>query len=71
MKKSNSIFILHPSTFILFFILFSSFLVTSSFGEIPVDTAKEKKVTFNFVDVDISVVVKFISDSYRQEFCVR
>lgn len=30
--------------------------------------AKEKKVTFNFVDVDISVVVKFISDVTGKNF---
>lgn len=32
------------------------------------EQAKEKKVTFNFVDVDISVVVKFISDVTGKNF---
>jgi len=60
-----SSFILHPSS-----LLFASSETAAEEG-----TAKEKepkaegkKVTFNFVDVDISVVVKFISDVTGRNF---
>jgi general secretion pathway protein D len=46
----------------------ASFLSTAAFAEIPDSQGKEKKVTFNFVDVDISAVVKFISDITRKNF---
>ncbi len=50
-------FILHPSSFI-----------NVSCAETKESKEKEKKVTFNFVDVDISVVVKFISDVTGKNF---
>ncbi len=60
-----SFFILHPS----------SLLSASPQASAEEETAKErepkaegKKVTFNFVDVDISVVVKFISDVTGRNF---
>ena len=74
-RKKNNSFILHPSSFIILIIFLSSFLLPpSSFllntacAETQESPGKEKKVTFNFVDVDISVVVKFISDITRKNF---
>jgi general secretion pathway protein D len=62
-----SYFILHTSYFssVLHPL---SFLINSSFAETKDDSVKEKKVTFNFVDVDIPVVVKFISDVTGKNF---
>ncbi len=75
MKIRKSIFVLHPSSFILLFILLSSlilcpssFLVKPGFAEMKEDASKNKKVTFNFVDVDLSSVVKFISDVTGKNF---
>lgn len=45
-----------------------SFLVNTSFAGGQETHTEDKKVTFNFVDVDISVVVKFISDITRKNF---
>ena len=45
-----------------------SFSNTSAFAGAQESQGKEKKVTFNFVDVDISAVVKFISDITRKNF---
>ena len=74
-RKKNTSFILHLSSSIIFFIILSSFILhNSSFlsntacAETQESQGKEKKVTFNFVDVDISVVVKFISDITRKNF---
>ena len=74
-RKKNNSFLLHPSLLILFFIIVSSLIFhNSSFFKNPAcaetqeSPGKEKKVTFNFVDVDISVVVKFISDITRKNF---
>ena len=68
-------FILHPSSFILVFVLLSSFIlhpssfsVSPSFAETKESHIKEKKVSFNFVDVDISAVVKFISEVTGKNF---
>jgi general secretion pathway protein D len=75
MKIRKSIFALHPSSFILLFILLStfilhpsSFLVKPGFSAIKEEVSKDKKVTFNFVDVDLSAVVKFISDVTGKNF---
>jgi general secretion pathway protein D len=46
----------------------SSFLVKPGFSETKEDVLKDKKVTFNFVDVDLSAVVKFISDVTGKNF---
>ncbi len=69
----NKVFIAHP-LFVFCFLIFwcvanpASFLSTAAFAEMPDSQGKEKKVTFNFVDVDISAVVKFISDITRKNF---
>src|SRR4030042_3399336 len=75
MRSKLSSLLLHPSLLILFFIIVSSLIFhNSSFFNNPAcaetqeSPGKEKKVTFNFVDVDISVVVKFISDITRKNF---
>jgi len=62
-----SSFIPHPSSF-LGILHPSSFFNNIAFAETQESQGKEKKVTFNFVDVDISVVVKFISDITRKNF---
>ncbi len=71
MINKPSAFILHPLSFILFFVFLSSFilqpssfLVNASFAEIK----KDKKVTFNFIDVDLSTVTKFISEITGKNF---
>ena len=70
----NKVF-LHPVFCIVFcFVVLScilhpaSFSNTSAFASAQESQGKEKKVTFNFVDVDISAVVKFISDITRKNF---
>jgi general secretion pathway protein D len=70
----NKVF-LHPVFCIVFcFVVLScilhpvSFSNTSAFAGAQESQGKEKKVTFNFVDVDISAVVKFISDITRKNF---
>jgi len=75
LNMKNKLFILHSLSFILFLVILSSFILyPSSFpnniacAETQESQGKEKKVTFNFVDVDISVVVKFISDITRKNF---
>jgi general secretion pathway protein D len=70
MHRNRFYFILPPSSFLLVFILLSSFLLPpSSFAETTAqEQSKDKKVTVNFVDVDISVVVKFISDVTGKNF---
>lgn len=74
LEMKNNVF-LHPGFCIVFcFVVFfcilhpASFSNTSAFAEEQESQGKEKKVTFNFVDVDISVVVKFISDITRKNF---
>src|SRR4030043_1945199 len=71
----NKLFILHPAFCIVCcFVILScivhpaSFLINTACAETQESPGKEKKVTFNFVDVDISVVVKFISDITRKNF---
>jgi general secretion pathway protein D len=66
---------MHPIFCIIFcLIIFScivhpvSFLIDPAFAAAQEGHGEEKKVTFNFVDVDISVVVKFISDITRKNF---
>jgi general secretion pathway protein D len=63
------------SSFILVLFLVSSFILhpSSLYGDTPVtetkeSQSKEKKVAFNFVDVDIPVVVKFISEVTGKNF---
>lgn len=73
LKMKNKLFILHNLSLMLvllsFFVLYpSSLLHTSAFAGAQESHGEEKKVTFNFVDVDISVVVKFISDITRKNF---
>lgn len=70
MHRNRCVFILHPSSFIIFFILFSLFILhPSSFAETKTQQqSKDKKVTVNFVDVEIPVVVKFISDITGKNF---
>jgi general secretion pathway protein D len=75
MKIRKSIFVRHPSFLIPLFILLSSlvlhpsfFLVKPCFAEMKEDVSKDKKVTFNFVDVDLSSVVKFISEVTGKNF---
>jgi len=53
-----SLFILHPA----------SFFVKPAFSGTKEDVAKDKRVTFNFVDVDLSAVVKFISEVTGKNF---
>jgi general secretion pathway protein D len=73
MKKFFQL-ILHPASCILLFIglsssiYFSTPLITASFAETKESHVKEKKVSFNFVDVDISAVVKFISEVTGKNF---
>jgi len=71
----NRLSILHPASCILFIItsllgvLYSpAFHGTSVYAATREKPGKEQKVTFNFVDVDISVVVKFISDITKKNF---
>ena len=73
-KNKNSNFIL-LLVFFLFFIFFSSFIFhpSSLWGKTLEETGESrlkdtKKVTFNFVDVEISVVVKFISEVTGRNF---
>jgi len=75
MEIRKSIFARHPSSFALLFILLSSlifhplsFLVKPGLAGMKEDVAKDKKVTFNFVDVDLSAVVKFISEVTGKNF---
>ncbi|MBE0427186.1 MAG: type II secretion system secretin GspD [Nitrospirae bacterium] len=75
MNRKKSYIILHPSSFILLFIFLSSFIIhPSSFLAGPVyagvekGQGKDKKVAVNFVDVDISTVVKFISEVTGKNF---
>jgi general secretion pathway protein D len=74
-KNKNSFFILHPSSLILLFILLSSFIlhppsfwVNTSYAGIKEEKEKDKKVTFNFVDVDLSTITKFISEITGKNF---
>jgi general secretion pathway protein D len=63
MDKNKLPFFFH-SAFILFFLFFSGIYVSTSFaGE-----EKERKVTFNFVGVDLATVTKFISDITGKNF---
>lgn len=73
MKNKSLSFILQPSSLILLVIILSSFnlypssfFVNTTFAEVKDD--KDKKVSFNFVDVDISAVVKFISEVTNKNF---
>ncbi|NWF76019.1 MAG: type II secretion system secretin GspD [Nitrospirae bacterium] len=70
MHRKRGVFILHSSFFIILFILFSLFILhPSSFAETKTQQqSKDKKVTVNFVDVEIPVVVKFISDITGKNF---
>lgn len=75
MKNRKSFFAPYPSSLILLLVLLSclilhlsSFLVKPVFSEMKEDPAKDKKVTFNFVDVDLSAVVKFISEVTGRNF---
>jgi general secretion pathway protein D len=74
-KNKNSFFILHPSSLILLFILLSSFIlyppsfwVNTSYAGIKEEKEKDKKVTFNFIDVDLSTITKFISEITGKNF---
>jgi general secretion pathway protein D len=71
----SSCFILQPSSFLLVLFLVSTFILppSSLYGDTPLtetkeSQSKEKKVAFNFVDVDIPVVVKFISEVTGKNF---
>ncbi len=75
MRNKLSFFILHSSSLIIFSIIISffifhpsSFYCNAAFAETQESSTKEKKVAFNFVDVDISTVVKFISDITQKNF---
>ncbi len=75
MDRNRFAFILHPSSLILFLVFFSSFIlhpssfwVNSSYAEIKEAKEKDKKVTFNFVDVELSTVTKFISEITGKNF---
>ena len=66
MNKRFSAFSLHPSSFILLFFLFSTFILQpSSFAE---SKTTDQKITFNFVDVEIPTVIKFISEITGKNF---
>ncbi|MBI4684106.1 MAG: type II secretion system secretin GspD [Nitrospirae bacterium] len=70
MNRKKFFSIAHPVSLILFILISSlilhpsSFLVNVSFAE----TKKAEKVTFNFVEVDLIVVTKFISDITGKNF---
>lgn len=71
----SKLFIVHHASFIISFFLSVacilhpvSPLLTQACAEAREDSAKGKKVSFNFVDVDIAVVVKFISDITKKNF---
>lgn len=70
----NKLSILHPASCVFFIIISLSFILYPAFHSTSVCAAtreksgKEQKVTFNFVDVDISAVVKFISDITKKNF---
>ena len=75
MKDRKSIFVPRPPRFVLLFMLLSllvlhpsSFLAGTAFTDTKEDVSKDKKVTFNFVDVDLSAVVKFISEVTGKNF---
>jgi general secretion pathway protein D len=75
LNMKNRLFISHSIFYIvLCFVILScifhpsSFFNNLAFAETEESRGKEKKVTFNFVDVDISVVVKFISDITKKNF---
>ncbi len=75
MKNKHLSLILRHSHYIVFFVFLSSFilhpssfLVNASFAEIKEDQSKGKKVTFNFVDVDLSAITKFISEITGKNF---
>ena len=63
-----------PTYFLLLFsLLFLIFTSTQTFSETDISGEKqtkiqENKVSFNFVDVDIATVVKFISDITKKNF---
>ncbi|MEW6570046.1 MAG: type II secretion system secretin GspD [Nitrospirota bacterium] len=66
---------IHFSSVILFFILLSSLILHPSsfhtgtlYAEAEKKQSKDKKVAVNFVDVDISTVVKFISEVTGKNF---
>jgi general secretion pathway protein D len=70
MGRNRFSFILYFSSFIIFLIFLSSFIhhpssfrIAPAFAEI-----KDQKVTFNFVDVDLQVVTKFISEITGKNF---
>jgi general secretion pathway protein D len=84
MNNKKSFFILHPSSFLLFrhpssfillFIFLSSlipyplsFYADTLYADVDKKQIKDKKVAINFVDVDISTVVKFISEVTGKNF---
>jgi general secretion pathway protein D len=74
--KNKRLFFLLPSSFFLFLFIFlssfiihpSSFLAGPVYAGIEKGQGKDKKVAVNFVDVDISTVVKFISEVTGKNF---
>ncbi|HET6514646.1 MAG TPA: type II secretion system secretin GspD [Thermodesulfovibrionales bacterium] len=61
-----------PSSFILSVVLLTALAVSltfsGSFADEKADASKDQKVTFNFVDVDLTVITKFISEITKKNF---
>lgn len=66
-KNSTRFILLLLPVLLLIFTSTQAFAETESSGEKQAKT-QENKVTFNFIDVDIATVVKFISDITKKNF---
>ncbi|HXX56875.1 MAG TPA: type II secretion system secretin GspD [Thermodesulfovibrionales bacterium] len=69
MKKRRRLsFALTPFLFFSLFLHPLSGLCTPSFAEQKEEPSRDQKVTFNFVDVDLPVIAKFISEITKKNF---